>query len=246
MPSEAEQLGLPGHCAHCPVRALTVYGGVRSDEAEAIFRMRRDVRQVQARRDICRQGDPITEFLTLYSGWAFRYTVLPEGSRQILSFILPGESLGLATLSAERMDYSVQALTDVTVCVLDREEIADYMARNPDVGRHLQREIQTYQHRCDRRIAEMGRRNGLQRVASLIADTQARLKRRAGAADSEFPFPPRQSHVADAVGLTSIHVSRIFGELEATGILRRIGRRIRVLDQSALERLATTTISARQ
>ena len=83
-----------------------------------------------ARSLIMREGAQ-SEVFTLRDGWAYRFHMLPDGRRQILSFLLPGEIVGLQALRMGRVDYAVRALTDVVLCSFDTEALAAYIRARP-------------------------------------------------------------------------------------------------------------------
>lgn len=228
----------PGHCAACPIRTLTPYGGLHAEEAERLNRIRNRGIDLPGGVEVLGLGEDPPEVMTLCSGWAYRYTRFSDGARQILSIVLPGEPVGLSTLPGGRMSHSLSTLTDCTFCCLDKEKLRDYLIENHDACRSVFRYIIQRRDRTERQMALLGRRLARERVAAVLVDLHWRLRRLALANDDEFPFPLRQSHVADMVGLTPIHVSRVFRDLEADRIVRRLQRRVRVLDAARLESLA--------
>lgn len=231
------ELQKPGHCGDCPVRDLTLYSVANFANAAEIYELRRGVRSIRARDNIYVEGRRLEEFLTLYDGWAFRYRVLPGGTRQIFSFLLPGDSVSLSALVSETLPFSVDALTDCVVCVFDRAELSRYIEAHRPLVRKAWRSCSHDQNRLHRRLVEVGRRSAYQRVAHLAMECYDRLAHRGMAEADSFPFPLRHPHVADALGLTPIHVSRVFRELEADGVLRRRDRRIEIGDMDRLREL---------
>jgi CRP-like cAMP-binding protein len=228
----------PDHCAVCPIRTLTPYGGIHLDEAERLDDIRNRSIQLPGGTEVLRNGDTPHEVMTLCSGWAYRYTRFSDGARQILSIILPGEPIGLSTLPGDRLSHSVSTLTACTFCCLDKEKLRTYLIQDHHACRSVFQYIVQRRDRMERQMAQLGRRHARQRVAAVLVDLHVRLRRLALANDHEFPFPLRQSHVADMVGLTPIHVSRVFRDLEADWIVQRLRRRVRVLDGARLESLA--------
>lgn len=230
--------GPPDHCSLCALRTLTPYGGVHESEAERLSTIRKRTMAVPANTDVLSLGDVPSEIATLFSGWAYRYTRFSDGARQILSITLPGEPVGLSTLPGGRMRHGVSTLTDCVFCCLDKEELRRYLAEDHDACQSVFRHTVMRRDRIERQMALLGRRQARQRVAAVLVDLHARLRQISLANEYEFPFPLRQSHVADLVGLTPIHVSRVFGDLEADRIIRRLQRRILVLDADRLMLLA--------
>lgn len=228
----------PGSCGTCPLRAITIYGGLDPQDGEELTAIRREVQDLPAKADLFQAGQKLESVATLFDGWAFRYTAFPDGSRQILQILLPGDTVGLSALLDEPAQASVQGLTDCIFCLLDRDRLRAYAQPRRSLRQQIFRTALHRQAVNERRLAQLGRRTAKQRVAAFLTELEARLVRIDPDAAGNFPFPLRQMHVADALGLTPVHVSRVFRELQTQAILRRSGRRIEVLDRPALARLA--------
>ncbi|MEX1204741.1 MAG: Crp/Fnr family transcriptional regulator [Dongiaceae bacterium] len=233
---------VPGACDQCPVRTLALYWaigeGPPAATAEAISGLKRGHRLLPARRTIYREGETSDEMFTLFDGWAFRFKVLPDGRWQILSFLLPGDTISLHLLRFDRLHFSVQSLTAVSLCIFDRASLADYVRARPA----LERRVETFCARetaaADERLADLGRRSAQERAARLVLHLLARLRQGSAVQGQSFEFPLRQQHIADALGLTSVHVSRVFHALRADGLVAVERNRLTILDPRALMKTA--------
>ncbi len=200
--------------------------------------MRGGSRVVKARTSLYLEGWPLQEYLTLYDGWAFSYRVLPGGTRQILSFLIPGDDLGPEALADDRLPYSVDAITDCTVCHFPLAAMRAHVTEHTALCCKAIKKSRDRQMNLARHLSEVARRPAFDRVAYLIADLRARLLARGLMRDDEaMPFPLRQAHIADALGLTAIHVSRVFSELSDSALIEREGRTLRILDADRLHRI---------
>lgn len=224
------QFELPGHCADCPVRDLTLYSAARITNSDEIYRLRRGTREVRARQNIYVEGCELRQVMTLYSGWAFYYRVLPGGTRQIFSFLLPGDTMSLGALVSDALPFSIDALTDCVLCLFDRQELSSYVESDIALVRNAWQQCQNHQITMQQHLMQVGRCPAYERVAFLVMEIADRLAKRNMLRHESFPFPLRHSHVADALGLTHVHVGRVFQELEQDKVLRRRGRSIEVLD----------------
>jgi CRP-like cAMP-binding protein len=119
-------------CHECALRACGIFKPVTAEELNSINQIKRDHLLVHAGSEIIRAGDKAPELYTLYSGWAFRFKTLPDGRRQILNFLLPGDLLGLQAAMFDAALHGIEALTEVELCVLARRDIwalfGDYCA----------------------------------------------------------------------------------------------------------------------
>jgi CRP/FNR family transcriptional regulator len=235
---EKADTGAQPTCVDCAARAYAAYGAVASRELQGIERLRREVRRVKAKRIIHREREALDAVYTLFDGWAFRFRLLDDGRRQILSFLLPGSPIGLPLFAPSRANFSVQALTDVTLCVFDRAELADYMG---SVGNGWSSLESCYGRLCeadDERLVDLGRRSARERIASLILQIRERLATRGKIANGTIYFPLKRHHIADALGLTPVHVGRVLGQMVEDGIIALGRDSLTMLDPGALADLA--------
>ncbi len=187
--------------------------------------LRAFARQTRARivedspRDLMiRAGAPVQELSCLISGWAARYTVLSDGRRQILAFMIPGSFICVHALCAPQMPFSVQALTPTVRLALDIEAVIHAtrdMPRVPQIfyaiGCHDLAEAED-------QMTGLGRRDATEKISRLILKLYTKL-RAIGLADTlAFDFPLRQNHIADSTGLTTVHVNRILRQLRLSNV----------------------------
>ena len=110
-------------CYDCKLRAYGLFKRISAEELDSIREIKREHLQLPAGSEIIRIGDAAPEVFTLYAGWAFRYKMLSDGRRQILSFLLPGDLLGLQAAMFDAAQHGVEALTEVQLCLLPRRKV---------------------------------------------------------------------------------------------------------------------------
>lgn len=211
----------PLACQDCLLGRFTVYGPTMDVAPGEIYIRRRGVMTVAAQKTFLREGDTSSEIHTLYSGWAFRYKQLPDGRRQILSFLIPGDSVTLEKLyfSNLSLPFSVKSLTPISVCTFDLQEMIELTRRTPAQMHQVATEMRDYVVGLNRRLADIGRRSALGRVAQLILELEERLRRRGLSQSGRFHFPVRQEHIADALGLTTVYVNRTLDKLRRDDVI---------------------------
>lgn len=222
------------------MRTHTAYYPLLEQGPAAFAALARETVFMQARRIIVRQGEAPSQIFTLHSGWAFRFTLLPDGRRQILDFLLPGDLISPPALASAAMTFSVQALTDVTLCAFDADAFRQAM-RHPALCHHLAARHMTEFAAADARITDLGRRTALERLARLILDLEDRLRRRRLFSGDGIPFPLRREHIADALGLTAVHVSRTVATLRDLGAITLVRDAIFVDNRNVLLETAGET-----
>lgn len=166
-----------------------------------------------ARHDIVHAGEVGGALYTLYEGWAFRYKRLTGGGRQILDLVLPGEIIGLSSALLGTMRHSVQTLTPVSLCVMSGFPLVELLRQHVDLALDLLRWRVEEEHHADIRLALLGRRRPLQRIGYLMLELFDRLRRLELADGTMCPFPLQRQHLADATGLSMIHLNRTLAAL---------------------------------
>ncbi|MGZ5178647.1 MAG: Crp/Fnr family transcriptional regulator [Burkholderiales bacterium] len=83
----------------------------------------------------------------------------------------------------------------------------------------------------------LGQRSAEERVAYLFLHLTQRVAGQSVICENRYPFPLRQQHIADAVGLTPVHVSRVMSLFRDRGIIELSNGVLQVLNLSELERL---------
>ncbi|MEJ2432959.1 MAG: Crp/Fnr family transcriptional regulator [Pseudolabrys sp.] len=192
-----------------------------------------------ARRLICRDQDVSDVVPVICNGWAAWYINVPHGGRQIISFILPGE-LASAALVFDPIQYCcIDAITDCQFRTFKRNELIKALFRRRDALERIAQIWIDEKKRSDQLIVDLGRRLAEQRIARLIMQLAERVKSGGTIGSAEpLPFPLRQHHIADATGLTPVHVGKVLSELGRRNILAIRGRSLSILDPAAFVRLA--------
>ncbi len=232
---------LPGACAACPVRRFASYSDVPAASLKFLQSARAGHRLLPPRRNILWEEKGADGLFTLYDGWAFTYKLLPDGRRQILDFLLPGSFIGLHVLWFKAMPHSVQSLTPVSLCVFDKEKFRDLLRRKPEYEWEMLKYSASCQALSDERLSDLGRRTAKERIARLVLDIHDQLAGRGMVNGSAFPFHVRQEHIADALGLTKVHVSRTLQGLGHEGLLEVNRQTATILDFRGLRELTGFT-----
>jgi CRP-like cAMP-binding protein len=197
---------------------------------------------VPARRTICREQDLHDAVPIICSGWAASIVMLSDGSRQILSFLLPGDIVSTALLFEARPHCLVEAITDVRYRTFKRTELKELTFKHPALLDKLSKAWIEEKTRADQLIVDLGRRTADERIARLILNLVDRLSRRdmVHGDPLEFEFPLRQHHIADATGLTPVHVSKVLSEFRRNGLIKISERSLTILDLTGFRRVANT------
>ncbi len=113
-------------------------------------------------------------------------------------------------------------------------ELVDVIFDCPALGKALFRETLIKSAISREWMANLGRRDSRTKVAYLLCELSVRLSRSEDAEVHDFTLPLTQEQISDIIGVTPMHVSRVFKELEADGLILRERRSIRILDWKML------------
>lgn len=176
----------------------------------------------------------------LCNGWAFRYLQLADGRRQILSFLLPGDLFAASTLFRDNVHFSVKALTAIQVSGMNRAEVQSRFKKNPCVAAPaIAASCSAEAEASEKMLAALGLCSAEERIAYLFLHLMNRIGERNVIRENRYPLPLRQQDIAEAVGLTPVHVSRVLGSFRERRIADLSNGVLEVFNLRELQRLAS-------
>ncbi|SFM57225.1 Crp/Fnr family transcriptional regulator [Methylobacterium pseudosasicola] len=191
-----------------------------SDEAhQAIESLPVRVRTLSAKQDIVRDGDRATQCCVILEGWAYRYKFLAEGRRQIFSFHIAGDIPDLQSLHIPLMDHNLGTMTQATVAFIPHENLHDLTARFPAIAAALWRDTLIDAALFREWLISMGRRPAFEHLAHLFCELYLKQEAVGLAGDHRCPLPITQIDLADATGMTSVHINRVLKEMRGRGLI---------------------------
>ena len=213
---------------------LSSYVTLTREETAFLAELERTVCRQPARADLLRQGDRYGEASVLRDGWAIRHKALPDGRRQVINFVLPGDIIGTYSNLFECADHSVSTLTAAEVASFPPERIVELFQGFPRLAAALAWAGAREEAMVAERLLSLGRRTALERVAHLIVELLRRLSVVNMAEGGNFTLPVTQEIMADALGLSIVHVNRTLRRLRDSGLIEVTGQRITVKDVQQL------------
>jgi CRP-like cAMP-binding protein len=187
-----------------------------------------------ARRAISHPAEWSESVPVISHGWAMSSLALPDGRRQILSFLLPGDLACTASLFEPVSGRLVEAVTEVTCHSFKRHELKSFLFAHPDLIEMLTRIWIEERKQSDQLAIDLGRRTANERIARLVLNLMERLARRGMVQNQTMEFPLRQHHIADATGLTPVHVSKVLSDFRRRGLVEISDRTLSVHDLAGL------------
>ncbi len=175
-------------------------------------------RFVGRNRAILKDGEHVSKLKILCSGWAIRSIELDDERRQILDFVLPGDVLGLHRDGAQVSTCKVTALTACEVAELELRELENLAKRRPSINKGLRHHLTRELSQANDQVLRLGRMTAYERICSFLLDIYTRQRSRAPDAQA-VGFPITQTVVADALGLSVVHVNRQVMRLRREGLV---------------------------
>lgn len=225
-------------CIDCPLRCRPLFVPLTADELAFQRRFKSGERVLPAGTDLLTQGQKSQAVFTVLSGMAVRSIHLPDGRRQVISFVFPGDLVGLQSNLMGEARHSVTAVTDTVLCHFPRDRVWELFVNQPARAYDMTWIAAVEEHFLGETVATLGQRDATQRVAWALVRIWRRLVALGHEDDGSVPFPFRQTDLADALGLSVVHTNRVIGSLRRAGLAEITGRRLLLLDHRRLSDLA--------
>ena len=225
-------------CEQCPLARRKAFREFNRKELAFVSRFKRGELSVDKGATVLAEGTRNPHVYTVLLGWGFRYKLLPDGRRQIVNYVMPGDLVGLQGALMEEMQHSVEALSPMVLCVFEREQLMTLYREHPDLAYDLTWIASREECMLDENLLSVGRRSALERFAFLLAFllTRARDVGLANGGPQELPLT--QQHVADTLGLSLVHTNKTARKLSDRGLIRWRERGCEVLNVEGLMELA--------
>jgi CRP-like cAMP-binding protein len=195
-------------------------------------------RQVQPGEDIITEGDHSPDCHIVLSGLASRYKLLPDGGRQIMAFLLPGDLCDAEIFILKEMDHSVAAMSPTTVALISGDKMKELLSGQGCIAQALWWGTLTDLAVLRERVVDHGRRDAYERIAHLLYEMLVRYRMVGMTTDETLEFPITQADLADATGLTPMHVSRMLQKLRQENLISLKAKTLTILDPERLKEIA--------
>lgn len=220
------------------IRKLEQLGELSSNERQILENLPIRVRHVDAGRDLGGDGEQPSHCLLLLNGMVCRYRTMQDGQRQIMSFHFPGDILDLSGLLLGKLDHAIGTLTPVEVAPIEHATLLGWIEHQPGLGRLLWQDTLVDAAVFREWVVNVGRRSAQARTAHLLCEMAARLQA-VGLADGEAcSLPVTAAELADATGLSVVHVNRVLQELRGKKLVQSHGSTLVILDRDGLKHVA--------
>jgi CRP-like cAMP-binding protein len=215
---------------HALTSRLEAFTRLSPEDKAALEKLSKVSRTVAPRRDLIREGEKPNYVHLMLDGWACRYKTLPDGRRQIVAFFVPGDFCDLNVYILKQMDHSIGAITRLAVADIRRDEM-DYLTTNhPRITQALWWESLVQQAIQREWTLNLGQRSAYERIGHLLVEVYLRLKTVGLTWNGTCDFPLTQVDIADATGLTPVHVNRTLQELRRDELIELERKQLNIPD----------------
>jgi CRP-like cAMP-binding protein len=208
------------------------------DDAAVVERMTRNAVEVGVDRRLSAEGDRPQALHVILDGLACRYKLLPDGRRQILAFLVPGDPCDCDVFLLPHIDHSVATLAPSLVASISRQDIETAMTERPRLAQAFRLAMLQDVAVLREWLVNVGRRNAYERMAHLLWELYLRHAMVDKVAHHGFRLPLTQSDLADALGLSTVYVNKTITRLRSLSIIETDRRQIRVLQPDQLRAIA--------
>lgn len=185
------------------------------------------IRAVESQSYMLREGDRPERCVVLLQGYSIRHKLTGDGSRQILAINIPGEALDFQNVFLTEADHNIQMLTRGTVAYIPMAAIEQLVLSHSAVGRSILTMALAEASVFREWTVNIGRRDARSRIAHLLCEFAYRVAAQGLCLTSLYELPMTQEQLADATGLTPVHVNRVLQALQREGLIERDRRTVR-------------------
>ena len=220
------------------VRKLERYHTLDAAERRAIEKLPVTLKKTRRGQDIVREGDRCDFVCMIMEGFAFRYSVVESGKRQIMAFCLPGDIPDLQSMALDTMDHSLGTLRPCTVAEIPHRAIRDLFEDQPRLAEVLWRETLIDAAVFRKWLTSVGRRSAAGCIAHIICEFVTRMEAIGRSDGLTCEFPMTQTDLGDAAALSLVHVNRTLRELREAGLVTVSAHSLTIPDWEGLKQLA--------
>ena len=235
MPSIAAEHPEPASARTPLVAKLLTVADLPAEDIALLDTICGDARELGPKRNIIREGDRPDHVHLILEGWAARYKLLADGGRQITAFLIPGDFCDLHVTLLGEMDHSIAAISRAKVAYIPRSRM-DALSERPKIARAFWWATLVDEAVLRAWIVNIGRRDAFEAVGHLMCELYVRMKNVGLTVGHSFELPLTQEEIADALGLTPVHVNRTLQRMRSEDLIRLKQGALEILDYARLEK----------
>jgi CRP-like cAMP-binding protein len=220
------------------LRGLARRGALTPDDEQMLRRALAEPELLPAGSELISEGALLERPCLILEGWAARQRILSDGRRQIFSFVLPGDAIGLCARPDGRALYGTVALTAVIVAPVAPLGAALKGGGSPALSHVAGAMLALAESSMLKQIVRLGSQSAHERLANLLLEFYYRLEQVGLAEEGSFVLPFTQEVLSDALGLSVVHTNRTLQSLRREKLIETKGPMVTLVDLASLARIA--------
>jgi CRP-like cAMP-binding protein len=234
-------MALPNDVLAIMLRKFERRARLDAEDHKALLDLPYRLQAMEASSYIVREGERPTRTCLILSGFAYRHKVTVDGARQIVSVHIPGDLVDLEGALINVADHNVQALTRCELAFIPREAVRALILSHPRIGMAMWIDTLIDGAVFREWVVNVGRWDARSRIAHLLCEFARRLEVAGLVEEYRYELPMTQEQLADATGLTPVHVNRVLQALTRAGLIERHKRFVAIPDWEKLRQVAGFT-----
>ena len=224
--------------ANALTRKLQTFGLLDRQDLDALEQLCGNVHDRAAGDDLIREGERPEQVFLLLEGWGFRYKLMPDGARQIMAYLIPGDLCDIHIFVLKAMDHALGLLSPAKVAYIKPDLLLEVMDRHPRLQRALWWATLVDEAVLREWLVNMGQREAYERIAHLLTEMWLRMRAVGLASGDSLSLPLTQRELGDTMGLTPVSVNRALQRLRADGLISLEQKRLTIHDTRGLMRVS--------
>lgn len=220
------------------IEKLRGYGSLSAEEIDVLAAATARPMQVAVKTDLIREGDQPGPVFVVLDGWACRYKILPNGTRQVLAYLMPGDSCDLHVGLLAEMDHSIQVIQPASIATIERDVMDEIMDTHRGIAKAFYIAQLVDEGTMRAWITSMGRRSSIERIAHLMCELYLRARNIGLTSEPFLRLPLSQLLLADSLGMTPVHLNRVLKQLRLAGAMTLERGSLTIIDPEKLIQLA--------
>lgn len=230
-------------CRYCPLHKKDAFVTMTRDELEFMQKFKVGELTVEPGTPLLMEGSNSPQLYTVLSGMGIRDKKLSNGARQVINFVMPGDFIGLQARMLGEMGHSVEARTDMRLCVFDRSGFWNFFKSHPSRAYDITWLAAVENHFLGESLATVGQRSAIQAVAWALVKVFLRGQSIGLVSNNTMNLPYTQRDMADALGLSLVHTNKTLGKLKDRQLASWSDKVLQINDLEALADIAQTNTS---
>ncbi|NVF13636.1 Crp/Fnr family transcriptional regulator [Vreelandella maris] len=226
---------LPPH-TYLMIRKLESNFTLTADEKRALQELPVQTQDVKANQVIVKMGDQPSQSCLLLEGFSCVYKLTLAGKRQIMALHIPGDMPDLQSLHLQVIDINIASISPCKLGYIQHHDLSLLFEHHPRLTAAFWHETLVDASIFREWLLNVGQREGYSRIAHIICELLLRLEA-VGLVQNEntFDMPITQAELADATGMTPVHVNRVLQALRNDGLIIMNKKKVTIPDWQKLK-----------